>query len=458
MSRKINIATDSKNLPKLANQLQLKERSTLSQKRNHNRQTSQRRISILKTSNNSILSERVLECSACKQSSIRQKLSNRELVSGDVNISKSEPVSQNDVSFGDGSSCRLDNVDIKNSMQEGWKSVSSRIPQYVRNKSSLCKKCEIHKTDKESKQYEDYYSSLREAKSRKRPADFNGCPYCEKQTNRDSSVKSKIKSRSWNARKLDTCRIFLNESTMANSVDSKCKDIEHHSHGSLSEFIREMEDDVVFDIHSASGANQQRVMYQYPYATLRCSKERQKPDIHLGRCVCGNQKSIESRNQWSDSHCTCSYHTDPNDGHQCHAKSDKRKRRNTNKVSPRLEDKGVGTELQPSVRRMDYLCRNEDEKTIPSIEDVLAYERFQNNTRIHHLSSPFQASQIQDFYRSYPCLDVGNVRDFLHRKHLQKRRKRALFMGVMAICIVLVVGIIVAVVFTSIRHKHYNFP
>ncbi|XP_022246308.1 uncharacterized protein LOC111086704 [Limulus polyphemus] len=470
---KLNIANDSKHLTKLANQLQLKEHSTLSQERNNNSQTSQRTISILKTtSNNSILSDCVLECPACNQSSIRHKLSSRELVSEDMNVSKRESVFPNSVNSED-SSCRLDNVDSRNSIQEDRKSISGRTPQYSRNISTLklCKKCEIHKTDKESKQYEDYYSSLRETKSRKRPADLNGCRYCEKQPNRYSSTKSKIKSRSWNARKLDNCSIFFNEPTMVNLVDSKCKDREHHSHESSAKCIREMENDIVFDIHPASGTNQERVLYRYPCATLRCSKECQKPDVHMRRCVCGYRESTKSRNQWSDtlSHCSCSYHTDRNDGHYCHAKFDKRKRRNINKLGPRLEDKGVGTEsqrhgidytsilLEPSILRMDYMRRNEDENSLPSIEDILAYRRFQTDTQIQHVNSPFQVSQTQDFYRSYPCLDVENARDFLHRKHLRKRRKRALFMGVMAICIVLVVGITVAVVFTSIRHKHYNF-
>ncbi|XP_076335500.1 uncharacterized protein LOC143238821 [Tachypleus tridentatus] len=326
---------------------------------------------------------------------------------------------------------------------------------------SLCGQCGFNKTDRVSKQCEEYYNSLQETKSRQRSKISEGCTYCQKQRNQDPHTEYKTRNISCNGCVVENCKHSTDVTTRGNSVKLSCKNQGYNSGDSSVGFLREIDRDMVHDSCSSD-----TFQCRHPYMDTWSSKQGVEPEIH--RYASDSRGTIRSENQWSFpiSQCTCNHHN----GHYGHRRhitfaEDLKPQEGQciGKLNPILHNDGIGfgprenlmdsepVFLSPSKLHADYLCRVKNKNSLPEIDDFLAHK---NRPADSENQTHYQLSQTRDYYRHYPWPNVQIWENFLYKQRLRKRKKRALFMGVMAIGILVVIGIVVAMVLAVLRRKH----
>ncbi|XP_076343289.1 uncharacterized protein LOC143243329 [Tachypleus tridentatus] len=424
-------------------------RETLfSQERHNDGLTSEKNTSFLKlASNNSSSSDCLSGCPFCDQATPKKQA---------VQTLTSE-VTKRDIRFSDSANSGLSSsgfsyVDCRTINQESKKEEkSARVPGQIRLKttSNLCRRCAAQTKNQETKKYEEYYRCLPKSGGRQRPEGSEQCHNCQKRFVEYFCTTCKNKTMASSGHRQ---RVSPGRSRLTSSMDHTMKHSRHSPEGSSVESFVEVD-------RKGDQTDQDRTLYREHYSSHCNNKVGQEQSVHRTRTGSSNRGFFRGRGHWDDSllQCTCEEHSDNYfqqrrvtfaedvQKRESQPDGDNPKQEVNSATHPRNDTKPVL--LNPTRLHPDSVIPDEDESVMSSL-DFLGYGRFQPNLHTHQ-------AQSEDLFRSYPC-DVDTWQTFLRNENLRKRRKRALFMGVMAITIILAVGIAVAVILSSLRRKHAN--
>ncbi|XP_076370565.1 uncharacterized protein LOC143256782 [Tachypleus tridentatus] len=313
--------------------------------------------------------------------------------------------------------------------------------------AKLCNNCKLHRhSEKFNKTYEDYYKSVQDSMTRMHPDDSEGFTDCQSESS-NSFCRHCHRERRLSLQQVHRHKILkspLKDKTFSHTRGFHHLETRHSPEGSALDFGQEK-------LSSSNIIEESASFQQLPYNTSS------KIPCTCQRCTLNNRLLTQSlmdisreslqNHLWDpvESLCTCSFDMDH------------RRRVKFTEDSPHTHYNFTNSDINV-VRLGTHV--NDESTTDPikhpyykknDCKSKELNENYTGNTKLQGSSSPTES--VEDLIESYPWR-VGRWEIFYHKENLRIRRKRAVFMGIMAIIIIIVIGITVAVVLACLRRKH----